>query len=140
MATVPCGRGERYSSLQSLRPRVQVQCTTWYSLPYGTYPEGPRRGCTSTLWWWRSNPIRPMRMSIPSLRRERRTRPIRGARSVARYTRLKTSRARTRTSRAIRTRLGLRSRFGWPGLLKFFIDSKTVVTLILLTYSLPRHQ
>jgi hypothetical protein len=46
MATVPCGTGERYSSLQSLRPRVQVQCTTWYSLPYGTYPEGPRRGCT----------------------------------------------------------------------------------------------
>src|SRR6516165_12639153 len=43
---VPCGTGERYSRAKSLGPRAQVHCTTWYSLPYGTSPEGPRRGCT----------------------------------------------------------------------------------------------
>jgi len=46
MVTVPRGTAKRYSRAKSLGPRAQVHCTTWYSLPYGTYPEGPRRGCT----------------------------------------------------------------------------------------------
>ena len=43
---VPRGTGERYSRAKTLGARAQVHCPTWYSLPYGTSPEGPRRGCT----------------------------------------------------------------------------------------------
>src|SRR6516165_4993084 len=46
MAAVPRGTAKRCSRAKTLGPRAQVHCTTWYSLPYGTYPEGPRRGCT----------------------------------------------------------------------------------------------
>jgi hypothetical protein len=46
MAAVPRGTGERYSRTKTLGPRAQLHRTTWYRLPYGTYPEGPRRGCT----------------------------------------------------------------------------------------------
>jgi len=46
MEGVPCGTAKRYSRLQSLGPRAQLHRTTWYRLPYGTSPEGPRRGCT----------------------------------------------------------------------------------------------
>jgi len=41
MATVLRGTAKRYSRLQNLGPRAQVHCTTWYSLPYGTYPMVP---------------------------------------------------------------------------------------------------
>ena len=46
MEGVPCGTAKRYSRLQSLGPRAQLHRTTRYSLPYGTHPKGPRRGCT----------------------------------------------------------------------------------------------
>jgi len=55
----------------------------------------------STHWWLRSNPLRPMRMSIPHLRGPRRllTRPIRRAKSVGRFFPLKRTASRaTRTS------------------------------------------
>jgi hypothetical protein len=43
MVTVPRGTAKRYSRAKSFGPRALVRCTTWYSLPYWTHPEGPRR-------------------------------------------------------------------------------------------------
>ena len=54
--SVPPGTGERYGRPKRLMARAQVQRTTWYGLPYGACPEGPRRGRTvphRTLSWAR---------------------------------------------------------------------------------------
>jgi len=65
--TVPRGAAKRYSRAKTLGPRAQVHCTTWYSSPYGTYPEGPRRGCTVP---WRT--LRVVRGTVCKLGKEKR--------------------------------------------------------------------